>query len=241
MSDAEVWETAGRWFDRNWYLVRNPDVARVGIDPLAHYLRYGESEGRHPSPWFDPAWYRDAYEVPVDQSALEHFLTRRTTGRFLPSTALYLVPRSPPWRDDPAAGIDPFDHYLSDMTVPERELLPDLALLQSSGLIDSMYHRINPMDRYEAELDPVLHYCRFGWRRRLRPNTAFDPDLVRGDQSAGRAARINPLTHYILEGEPANRRPVPWFDPAWYRSRPTTCRSGRWRSRITFGIATPGP
>jgi hypothetical protein len=216
--DAEVWANAGRWFDGDWYLLRNPDVRQVGIDPLAHYLRYGEAEGRYPSPWFNPAWYRAAYDVPADQSALEHFLTRRATGDFLPCAALYLVPHVPPWRDDPAAGVDPFDRYLTATLVPERELLPDLTVIQPSGLIDTMYHQINAVDRYEAELDPVLHYCRFGWRTGLRPSTAFAPDWYAEVNPMVARPRINPLTHYILEGEAANRRPAPWFDPAWYRS-----------------------
>jgi hypothetical protein len=219
MSDAEVWSAPGRWFDRDWYLVRNPDVARVGIDPLAHYLRYGEVEGRRPSPWFDPIWYRIAYDVPAGQPALAHFLNWRTTGRFLPSTALYLVPRSAPWREDVATGTDPFDHYLTDMEVPERELLPDHALIAGSGLIDTMYHQINPTGPFEGELDPALHYCRFGWRRGLRPSTAFDPEWYAGTNQTVARLGINPVTHYILEGEPADRRPVPWFDPAWYRTQ----------------------
>jgi hypothetical protein len=216
---GEVSATAGRWFDRDWYLTRNPDVARVGIDPWAHYRRYGESEGRNPSCWFDPAWYRSAYELPANQSPLEHFLTMRPTGPFLPCAALYLVPHLSPWREDIAAGIDPFDHYLTDMTTPEHELLPDLALLQSSGLIDPAYFRINAADRFESELDPVLHYCRFHVRRQPRPNTAFDPEWYAETNLAVARLRINPLTHYILEGEAANRRPIPWFDPAWYRAR----------------------
>jgi hypothetical protein len=217
--DAEIWANAGRWFDPAWYLLRNPDVARVGIDPLAHYLRYGELEGRHPSPWFDPAWYRAAYRLPADQSPLEHFLIRRTSGEFLPCAELYLVPRSPPWRDAVAAGADPFDHYLADMEVPERELLPDLAPLRSSGLIDAAYYRINPADQYEAELDPALHYCRFGSRRRFRPSTAFDPEWYGETNPTITQLGINPVTHYVVEGEAANRRPVPWFDPAWYRAK----------------------
>lgn len=218
MFDADIWVNAGRWFDSGWYLVRNPDVLRAGIHPLAHYLRYGEAEGRYPSPWFNPAWYRVSYEIPVGQSALEHFLTRRATGRFLPCAELYLVPHSPPWCDDIAADVDPFDHYLNDMLVPERELLPDLMLMEQSGLIDVAYHRINPTNRYEAELDPALHYCRFGSASGARPNTAFDPDWYSETNPVVARLRVNPLSHYILEGEPTNRRPVPWFDPAWYRS-----------------------
>lgn len=33
-------------FDRDCYLRMNPDVAAAGIDPAAHYLRYGQNEGR---------------------------------------------------------------------------------------------------------------------------------------------------------------------------------------------------
>jgi hypothetical protein len=218
MPDPDVWASAGRWFDRDWYLMRNPDVRQVGIDPLAHYLRYGEAEGRYPSPWFNPAWYRLVYDVPAGQSALEHFLLQRTTGQFLPCAALYLVPHLPPWRDDPASGIDPFDQYLTAMLVPEHELLPDLTQIQPAGLFDAMYYRINPFGPYEDELDPALHYCRIGWRAGLRPSTAFEPDWYAETNPIIARLGINPVTHYILEGEAANRRPAPWFDPIWYRS-----------------------
>ncbi len=33
-------------FDRDCYLRMNPDVAAAGLDPSAHYLRYGQREGR---------------------------------------------------------------------------------------------------------------------------------------------------------------------------------------------------
>ena len=205
----------GRWFDGPWYLTRNRDVAYAGLDPLAHYQRYGEAEGRRPSPWFDPLWYRAAYDVPMDQSPLAHFLARRGNHYYLPSTGLYLVPLTPPWRDDPA----PFDRYLDAMTVPERELLPELGPLRASGLIDTAaYHGINKADPFLAGTDPVLQYCRFGWRLGWRPSTAFDPAWYAATNPDVARRRINPLMHYLLEGEPANRRPVPWFDPAWYRA-----------------------
>ena len=33
-------------FDRDWYLKKYPDVAVPGIDPLDHYIEYGQKEGR---------------------------------------------------------------------------------------------------------------------------------------------------------------------------------------------------
>ncbi|MBL3599980.1 MAG: hypothetical protein JMN25_08930 [gamma proteobacterium endosymbiont of Lamellibrachia anaximandri] len=44
-------------FDESWYLAEYPDVAEAGIDPVQHYLRYGASEGRNPSPKFDTTFY----------------------------------------------------------------------------------------------------------------------------------------------------------------------------------------
>lgn len=39
-------------FDADWYLQQNPDVATSGIDPILHYVLYGEKEGRNPTPHF---------------------------------------------------------------------------------------------------------------------------------------------------------------------------------------------
>ncbi|NBV71229.1 MAG: glycosyltransferase [Burkholderiaceae bacterium] len=36
-------------FEREWYLKEYPDVARAGIDPIEHYISYGEKEGRFKS------------------------------------------------------------------------------------------------------------------------------------------------------------------------------------------------
>ena len=33
-------------FDTEWYLKQNQDVAEAGINPLYHYIQYGEREGR---------------------------------------------------------------------------------------------------------------------------------------------------------------------------------------------------
>jgi hypothetical protein len=42
-------------FAAKWFLERNPDLGAAGVDPLAHYYRYGWREGRLPNPYFDPA------------------------------------------------------------------------------------------------------------------------------------------------------------------------------------------
>lgn len=44
-------------FDAEWYLQSYPDVAAAGIDPFAHYVSIGASEGRDPSPNFSTLRY----------------------------------------------------------------------------------------------------------------------------------------------------------------------------------------
>ena len=53
---------ASGFFDPDWYLAHNPDVAQAGMNPLIHYLQYGGFEGRDPGSKFSSAWYLGEYE-----------------------------------------------------------------------------------------------------------------------------------------------------------------------------------
>ena len=67
-------------FDADWYLSMNPDVRQDGADPLLHYVRYGDHEGRPPIPLFDPPYYRaHARGAGLELNALLHY---RLLGRF---------------------------------------------------------------------------------------------------------------------------------------------------------------
>jgi GT2 family glycosyltransferase/glycosyltransferase involved in cell wall biosynthesis len=48
-------------FDRHWYLSEYRDVAKNGVDPISHYVRYGAREGRDPGPRFSTKWYIAEY------------------------------------------------------------------------------------------------------------------------------------------------------------------------------------
>lgn len=60
-SDRNLVKESG-FFDKNWYLDNNPDVAQSNMDPLSHFLRYGGLEGRDPGPNFNSSWYLITYE-----------------------------------------------------------------------------------------------------------------------------------------------------------------------------------
>ncbi|MFO1026244.1 MAG: hypothetical protein U1E70_13745 [Acetobacteraceae bacterium] len=206
-----------RYFDAAWYRDSWADVASSGFAPLLHYLRHGEAEGRRPHPHFDPAWYRAAYGVAPAASALGHFIGHRTRRALSPTPDLFAVPFITPYCGTLAAGGDPIAQYLDDVTGQGSEAFPDPGLIAASGLLDENYYLINGSDVHAADIDPVSHYCRYGWRERRRPNIYFDPVWYAQTNPEVARLQVNPLLHYLVVGEAANRRPVPYFDPGWYR------------------------
>lgn len=64
-------------FDADWYLAKYLDVEMSGLEPLDHYLRYGERLGRKPCPVFDPLFYGECYPDVIESGAspFTHFVT----------------------------------------------------------------------------------------------------------------------------------------------------------------------
>jgi lipopolysaccharide biosynthesis protein/glycosyltransferase involved in cell wall biosynthesis len=67
-------------FDEKWYLENYPDIAKIGIDPVRHYLLYGGFEGRDPSINFSSRWYIATY-ADVERSKLNPLLHYIRNGR----------------------------------------------------------------------------------------------------------------------------------------------------------------
>jgi len=78
---------ATRSFDARFYADNNPDVTGED-DLLAHYITRGEAEGRAPSPFFDPGWYRSQLARIPDTCLLAHYLTVGDAEGFQPMVGL---------------------------------------------------------------------------------------------------------------------------------------------------------
>lgn len=65
------------FFDVDYYLRKNPDVKRSGVDPLMHFINYGGVEGRNPGPRFDSRYYLTKHAEVRESRAnpLVHYLT----------------------------------------------------------------------------------------------------------------------------------------------------------------------
>jgi hypothetical protein len=233
-------------FDPSWYVLANQDVAAAAMDPLEHYIRFGRAEDRAanayfsaqwyreragitpevdalldyanrgealdlpPGQYFDPVWYRDVYHLGSDVSPLAHFLAHRADGRFAPCPLLWSVANTPLDASAPADG-DPFLPYLEVATTP------DMALLTASGLFDPNHYLVSNPDVIDAELNPLFHFCMFGWEEARNPNAYFDVKWYTATNPEVQRLRVNPLVHYLLVGERRDRRPMVYFEPSWYR------------------------
>ena len=82
---AEIDLVAGSgFFDEAWYLAKNPDLAKSGVDPLRHFVMDGAYELRDPGPKFSAFRYHKAYPDVTSGAvpALMHFLRNgRAEGR----------------------------------------------------------------------------------------------------------------------------------------------------------------
>jgi hypothetical protein len=191
-----------------------PDPA---LPSLLHYRRVGESAGIAPGPFFDPQWYRAAYGIADDDSPLADFLAQADRRQRLPLPGFYAVPRLAPHLWLPQAE-DCFARYLEDSPEEAAEGGPDARVIAESGIFDANYYLINGLDVHALGLEPIRHFCRYGWREGRSPNIYFAVRWYLQTNPGVAALGVNPVVHYLLDGEAAGRRPIVYFDPLWYRN-----------------------
>ncbi len=141
-------------FDADYYRESNSDIAGKSLDPLIHYVAYGDREGRQPMPFFDPGYYRSHAKGRL--KSVNSLLHYAWVGRYLrisPSpwfdVAYYLAQN----KDVARASLDPLVHYVSYGGVEGRS--------PCANFDGAFYLRSNP-DVAQARVNPLLHYLRFG-------------------------------------------------------------------------------
>jgi GT2 family glycosyltransferase len=97
---ADFYDAVEGLFDGDYYAKANSDIRQSGIDPKLHYMLYGWKEGRPPSAFFDPQFYRLKYrkQLRAGQHPLVHYwkVGRALSLRTNPSgTASWFGPKAP--------------------------------------------------------------------------------------------------------------------------------------------------
>ncbi len=193
-------------FDRNWYLLRYPDIAASGIDPFDHFLTSGLAEGRSPCILFDPVFYLNQPGAPDTADFLFlHYLTAGVRLQIDPHplvNARFYASQSPPLK----AGTNPLTHLLGPGRRENRRPNP---------LFDANYYR-RQNRALDRSVHPLAHYAAQGWQDRLQPHPLFDPATYNENRPDVAAVGIDPLAHYLHSGRLEGARPSWLFDPAHY-------------------------
>ncbi|HWB59331.1 MAG TPA: class I SAM-dependent methyltransferase, partial [Chthoniobacteraceae bacterium] len=194
-AELRILATLAPSFDAGYYLASNADVAAQGVDPLLHYHRHGEREGRSPRADFNPAYYlaanpdlkqgisTDPLEVAPSQHPFYHYVTcgKREC------------------RD----GVRSFAEEIREVITP---------------YFDREFYLSQYPDVKEAGIDPVRHYIHMGEAQGRKPRGDFDPGYYLAtnqdvkymeprDPPAVYATR--PFLHYVLSGRREGRLGVP--------------------------------
>lgn len=74
-------------------------------------------------------------------------------------------------------------------------------IIKKSGLFDENFYLDTYADVRRSDVDPIMHYIRFGWKERRNPSKDFETKFYLEYYKDVEENGINPLIHYILHGK----------------------------------------
>jgi hypothetical protein len=179
-------------FDARWYLLDNPDVRKSGIDPLSHFVKHGDIEGRSPGPGFNSRVYGATWPdmAAANMGPLEHFLRiGREAGRAAPG-----------------------------FTEEFLRLTNLRTAIHESGLFDAHWYREQYPDVRDPNLDVLTHLAFFGAKEGRDPGPNFSNSFYSLAYVEHLESDQSPLEHYLLKGRalglkpPAGTKYEQWLD-----------------------------
>jgi len=79
-------------------------------------------------------------------------------------------------------------------------------LIKKSGLFDPVYYLMNNPDVRAADIDPLRHYLKFGWKEGRNPSERFDTSFYLESNPDLKQSGENPLAQYIKHEAKGGRR-----------------------------------
>lgn len=206
------------YFDRNFYLNSNQDVADGQYEPLFHFIYFGAAEGRSPSEAFDvQAYYRDNPEALASGlNPIVDWLTLGPKGLRRPPVAIQGVERrgnQQAVERDRQGEPQILDLAIKSDAVPAVSILNLRERLIDAGLFDEEYYLSANDDVKAAGADAFQHYVHSGHQENRNPSAEFDTYYY-ATQNAGGISAEAPAAALIdflergqykgLKGRPAN-------------------------------------
>lgn len=191
-------QIADYFLQSDWYLNQLQDAHfQITLerfkrrDLVEHYLTVGRSYGLSVSPWFSTEFYSSRYGLGSDLEPLEFHLRR---GREL--------------------GYRPHPLLESDCSLDDEKDL----VSRATELFDEAHYLASNADVASEDVDPLLHYLRWGWKERRSPHPLFDVDFYIAQLESTESPR-DLFVHYLTEGWLRGLSPHPMFDVDYYSSQ----------------------
>ena len=125
-----------------------------------------------------------------------------------------------------------------------NRLTSDYRLVKKSNLFDPVFYLLNNPDVRVADVDPLRHFLRHGWKELRDPSPGFSVSFYLETYSDVREAGVNPLVHYLRLGQAEGRQRLPGekarrarrqFVPAPAARRKITLRSAFGYAKV-YGV-----
>ena len=88
----------------------------------------------------------------------------------------------------------------------------DYRIIQHSSLFDAEYYLLNNPDVRRADVNPLAHFVKEGWKEGRNPSVYFDINYYMQTYPDVKEAKVNPLFHYVKFGWHEGRNPSKNFD-----------------------------
>jgi glycosyltransferase involved in cell wall biosynthesis len=217
--DYELVDQSG-YFDRDYYLTRNPDVRAAGVDPVEHYLNHGGMERRDPHPKFDTALYLEqcARFGEAPQNPLLHYL------RFGAARGVNPIRKDPAWMHfsdaiSSGSAVGPRPSLMRGVDETQSATRDEQrAVILSSGLFDRHFYNTTYRIVFPSDVDAVEDYLSRPPSEGRRPNLYFDPIFYLEQNVDVRDSGMEPFHHYLVQGWKQWRPISLLFNCAWYRN-----------------------
>ena len=98
--------------------------------------------------------------------------------------------------------------YLFGKTSTKRLLRQKYKII-NSGFFSPYYYLTSYPDVWKAKVNPLDHFCNFGWKENRNPSKNFNTREYLKNNPDVAQANINPLVHYLADGQKEGRLPNP--------------------------------
>lgn len=208
------------FFDAQYYLDWNPDVAKGGIAPFEHFIRYGSAEERIPNAIFDATWYRSIASSEPTFGSMPlylHYLAHGMSKGLPPRQILHpIFAEAFESKTDLAAGLgrllDASRPWIGTYGIHKFVILLGMFLPHA-------YDGEGRLPSTATALDRLLHFLEEGGAKGFSPGPLFNEHVYR--QAAASAGvsipdGVGPLTHFLRDGIHRRIVPTKLFDETYY-------------------------